>query len=570
MPPKSQHGQQFMFVGGPTLNTQAGNVRSTLLRRVLGEKKKQRRQDAAGRLDSMLRRDGEDARNPASAMCSCLLGQGSAGPDSLDAAAHRMIRPRGANVGGSLSGRCPTCGGFTRGDSKPPSPGPQLLGARADPLLPVDATSVRLKVHELLDFSATTIWPHFRSVEYAGNCYKAWIFPFDNNLSVYAVLWAASYHRDILRVTYGAAEPCLDSREQLELKSLALQALQKEVANVTETTAPDALVMCILYLAVNDKHKAKITRDASPFSPPFTNLQALDFYGSRDFHPLHWDVVQHIVRRFGGIQNLRAFALAWLLSLSDLMNAVHTLSKPIYPIVDVWGSPLDLQPPGLLFKPPPSRPVPGSGFHDLFYLWPPIKQIIVPVFVHLGELCAVLQHYAEGSCSPAVLDLLGDSRNLVHHRLLSLPNEEDPIDLILACKDGSTQENELSREIYLVCRLSALLYAIHVTFPLPRSQQLRHRILHALHPRISRLAAQNVTRPSLLWCVAVTLSVCDECPGTKAYMTRLLHTTGVDTEPKLLALLRSFAWVDAAVQGSWTQCFSFASMASEYSRGQAE
>jgi hypothetical protein len=71
-----------------------------------------------------------------------------------------------------------------------------------------------------------------------------------------------------LRITYGAAEPQLESKEQLELKSLVLQELQKEVANISETYSPDALVMCILYLAVNDRHKTRIQREPSPFCLP--------------------------------------------------------------------------------------------------------------------------------------------------------------------------------------------------------------------------------------------------------------------------------------------------------------
>ncbi|KAL4777932.1 hypothetical protein BJX76DRAFT_363220 [Aspergillus varians] len=570
MPPKSQNGpqQQFMFVGGPTLKEQSGNVRSTLLRRVLAEKRSKRRQDAAEKLDSMLNAQG---KLPEPALCTCRSVPEQGAGSTLDsrepnqATNYPLLRPRDSQAGTlqGLSDRCPTCGGLlprapVSASQHPGVPGPQLrLGAgRSDPLLPVDATAIRLKVHELLDFTATTLWPHFRSQGYASNCYKSWVFPFENDLQVYAVLWAASYHRDILRITYGASEPQLESKEQLELKSLALRALQREVANISETTCPDALVMCILYLAVNDKHKSKISRDPSPFSPPFTTLQAVDFYGSREYHPLHWNVVQDIVRRFGGIQNLQMFALAWLLSLSDLMSAVQTISKPIYPIVGLEGKPLDLQGPGLLFQPHGHRdPLDGggSGFHELFYIWPPVRQEVVSAFIHLGQYSSVLQHFSGEACSPVVLDLLGDSRNLVHHHLLSLPDENDPIELIIQCKDRSATENELSREIYLTCRLSAILYAVHVTFPLPRSQLPRQRILEALLPRFDRLRAQNVVRPLVLWCVAVAISVLgDDTPEPLvSYMTHLFQDAGVDTLVKLVALLQSFAWVETAVQGTW-------------------
>ncbi|KAL4924217.1 uncharacterized protein BDV17DRAFT_221169 [Aspergillus undulatus] len=499
MPPKPKNGppRQFIFVGGPALNEQSGSVRSTILRRALADKRAKRRQDAAAKLESMLDNRGRRSR---SALCACgsaVKQDFGSKSNSLEAShsanRYRQLRPsdKQVEVYQSFSNRCPTCGGLlpVHGSEKIPSSLQSLGAGRTDPLLPVDATAVRLKVHELLDFTATVLWPHFRAVDYANNCYQSWVFPFQDNLQVYAVLWAASYHRDILRLTYGASEPQLESKEQLELKSLALQALQREVANISETTSLDAVVMCILYLAVNDGHKAKIEREPSPFSPPFTNLQALDFYGSRDYHPMHWNIVQDIVDRFGGIQALRAFALAWLLSLSDLMGAMHTLTKPVYAVVGVNGKPLDLQPPSLLFQPyglHDSVNRAGSGFHDLFYIWPPLRQELVSALVHLGQYASVIQHYSGEACSPAVLDLLGDSRNLVHHRLLSLPDENDPLERIIQCKGQTAAENELSREIYLTCRLSAILYAMHVTFPIPRTRMLRQKILDALYSRWER------------------------------------------------------------------------------------
>ncbi|KAL4956992.1 hypothetical protein BDW69DRAFT_191938 [Aspergillus filifer] len=236
------------------------------------------------------------------------------------------------------------------------------------------------------------------------------------------------------------------------------------------------------------------------------------------------------------------------------MSAVQTISKPIYRIVGVDGRPLDLQPPSLLFQPyghHDSQVVAGSGFQDLFYLWPPIRQEIVSVFSHLGQYSSVIQHFSGEAYSPAVLDLLGDSRNLIHHRLLSLPNEDDPIELILQCKDQSAAENELSREIYLTCRLSAILYAVHVTFPIPRSKVLRQSLLESLYPRFERLHSQKNFQPLILWCVAVAMSAMDDPEPLVSYMAHLTQDSGIYTLAKLVALLKSFAWVEAAVKDSW-------------------
>ncbi|KAL3485746.1 hypothetical protein BJX62DRAFT_242623 [Aspergillus germanicus] len=565
MPPDSKDASQekFMFVGGPTLDAQSGNLRSILMRRVKHEGRAKRRKNATEILELML---SKRAQMPLTVSCSCApdTKQGAEDADlQLETAGYSLIRPRTSQIG-RLQGsqdRCLTCGGLVAGQQlclHLRLPGSHRFGAgRCDPLLPVDARAARLKIHELLDFTTTTIWARFRQLDYPGNCYRAWVLPFDNELQLYSVLWSSSYHRDILRVTSGAVVPKIDSQAQLELRLLALRALQREIANLSKTTSPDSLVMCILFLAVNDKHKTKVSRDPSPFSPPFVSLQLLDFYGSRDYHPLHWNMLHEIVRRFGGIESLQTFALSWLLTLAALMRSAQTLTKPIYPIVGVAGRPLDLQPPSLLFQPrgysdPLNRA--GSGFHELCTMWPPVKQEVVQALIHLGQYSRVVQHYSAVVCSPDVLDLLGDCRNAVHHRLLSLPKEDDPTETYLQyTKQTDDAENELSREVYLTCHLAAVLYALHVTFPLPQTQQIRQSNLAALESRIARLRALNASGPVVIWCAAVAICLfADDAPEPLvAYISHLITDTGLDTLDELIELLQTFAWVDAAVQETW-------------------
>jgi hypothetical protein len=397
----------------------------------------------------------------------------------------------------------------------------------------------------------------------------------EDKVQLYAVLYAASYHRDALRITYGAEDPILDSKEQLEIRGLALQTLRMEVAKLSEFASPttplDGVIMCILYLAVNELHKGKMARDRSLFTPPFTRMQALDVYGGRTYHPLHWNTMQELVQRSGGIEKIATGRLTWLLSLSDLFGAFQVIRKPTYPMMTVAGRRLVLQRPAQLFQPygyhtsttlSPGLSTPGFGFQELSFMCPPVKQDIAEVFIHLGEYSAVAQHCTNTN-SNVVLDLLGDSRNLIHNRLLSLPDETDPYELIFELPDSETDtESEqskllllLSHQIYHTCRLSALLYALHVTFPIPRFREPALFILSALVPRIEWLRVRNTSQPVLIWCLAVMISVLgDNTPefeGLVSYMVPMAREEAIDSVPTLLTFLRSFAWVDAAVGDDW-------------------
>lgn len=159
------------------------------------------------------------------------------------------------------------------------------------------------------------IWPNFRRSNYAMRCYQSWIAPnWENKLLIYSTLWAASYHRDVLRISYGA-DPVLDIKDQLYYKGLILSMLREHVTEFTREEWRDGVIMAILYLAVNETERRDLTRDPSPFTPPFTDMQSLSFYGSRDYHTMHWGVICNLLHQLGGIHTVKLFALGWLISM---------------------------------------------------------------------------------------------------------------------------------------------------------------------------------------------------------------------------------------------------------------
>jgi hypothetical protein len=274
---------------------------------------------------------------------------------------------------------------------------------------------------------------------------------------------------------------------------------------------------------------------------------------------VHWGILHNIIHRFGGVGSIKAFAVAWLLSISDIMNAVNTLQKPIYPPLGAHGQVLELKRPLALFQmrglEPPANSPAGLGFQALAFLSPRIRQEVINVFTDIGQYSWVVQYYSTTeTCSPAILDVLGDSRNLVHHRLFSLPHEDDDLSLVLGLHHGPTtqeEDNDLSRELYLFCRSSVILYAVHVSYPIPRPHGLRTRILATLRPKLDRLMtiSHGVPESLLLWSlIVIVISSGDTAPvQLLKYVVKLCSKLNVDSKEKLLKILRSFAWVESAV-----------------------
>ncbi|CEL11535.1 hypothetical protein ASPCAL14636 [Aspergillus calidoustus] len=515
LPPENKASPpKFQFVGGAVLKGRTDGIRSSMIRRAVIESRAKRRRDAEHEIKSILRQSK-------SSVCACHVYipvvrviNASRTPVSGDATSSSGPIPHptvAATTTVMPSAQCQSCGGrISSRTIRPPPWGLQTFQAgNLDPLVLFDTNLVGIDVQRILNVAGAHIWPSMRPLDYSSNCYRSWVFPFEDKLKVYIVLWSTCYYRDMLRITHGPPGQEIDSKQQLYLRALVIRRLREEVDNIESVATPDGLVMTILFLAVNVAHRTGLGRDASPFSPPFTGLHTLDIYGSRKYHPIHWDIMHNIIRRFGGVSSLKVFAIAWHVSIADLMHAANTLQKPIYPALGVHGQVLDLVPPLALFHIPgldlPTARIPGLGFQVLACLSPPIRQDVIHVFAEVGQYSCVIQHYGTHPCGAAVLDLLGDSRNLVHHRLFSLPSEKDDLNQVLGSCGDVLEQTWHTWQVYLLVRLSAILYAIHVSFPIPRSTQLRERVVAALSPMFPAFIERPAIYPLLLWSLVIVV-----------------------------------------------------------------
>ncbi|KUL85612.1 hypothetical protein ZTR_08910 [Talaromyces verruculosus] len=393
------------------------------------------------------------------------------------------------------------------------------------------------------------IWPNFRHADYAGRCYQSWVAPTrENKLVIYSTLWAASVHRDVLRTSYGS-NPVLDIRDQLYYKGRILKLLREHVTNFAKEEWRDGVIMAILYLAVNEASRRDLGRDTSPFTPPFMDMQSLSFYGSRDYHTLHWNVICDLLSQLGGIQSLKLFALGWLTSIADLMNAAHSLTKPRFPMVDVEGNVTNFPPPLRVFS--FLGDLSGDtklGFRDLLSSRPPVKKCIVDVFLLLSQYSTLVQGRHNQLLEPSNYDRFADFRNQVHHTLFSLPDEHDPIETVLDINDLFPDDFSVSYGLYLTCRLAANLYATHVTFPIPRSALLRAMILPLLTSKLDQLM-RIMSSPLLLWCATVAAIAAEglaEYSRLMEHVNSLCQVLKVTSYPSFIKILQSFAWVEVA------------------------
>ncbi|PYH80529.1 hypothetical protein BO82DRAFT_417560 [Aspergillus uvarum CBS 121591] len=455
-----------------------------------------------------------------------------------------------------------------------PSTKPWEIGnSRIDPFL---ADRYRTTPHFdlLLHHCTHVLWPMARPSEFSERSLQAYLHPARSPMVVQSMLYSASLHFNALPMIRGATKRAsLDTAEQLQLKGSVMIRIREKLSTVTQRNIGckwvDDILLSILYLAANENLDHVEPPETSPFVPPFCSLQLMEFYGSCEFHPLHWQTVQHIVLERGGLETVKLYGLAWLISMSiSLIVAINTHRRPVFPLISPEGKPCLHRAPlqALSIRTPPRHATRHNhGFQQLALLSPPVKGSLIRIFLDLNEITQALHVLSSRSCGATLLTQIGDTRASVLHRLCSLPDHRDRISAILHKRPGCTAEQQQrSIAVYLVCRGTALLHGASVVLPLPRMSRLRATMTNEIYENMVRLQGREMTKHEceiFLWCCVVAGICADATPSIRTWFVARVreycNVLGIDSWDKLLELLKSFAWLDGASEEAgktfWTE-----------------
>ena len=193
----------------------------------------------------------------------------------------------------------------------------------------------------------------------------------------------------------------------------------------------------------------------------------------------------------------------------------------------------------------------GNGFRQLrqFGLSPEL----VEVFQAMKIYTSMLEAYIDGSLLEPDLIRFCEQRNLIQHRLMSLPSANKLSGI-------SLQE----RQIYELCRISGIIYSTGVIFPLPARVNLL--------PTLSRNLKYNLQACNLdlylsladlvdflLW-VMVMGGVTAACTREKAWYIKSLKKLAPAAElsqwPDAKQSLKLFLWLDNACDKAGQELWS--------------
>jgi hypothetical protein len=259
---------------------------------------------------------------------------------------------------------------------------------------------------------------------------------------------------------------------------------------------------------------------------------------------------------------------------------MFTASTPEFPVMDATGNMYGSDSPFRILQisaRPWHRTLCNGGFRQLQTLG--IKKLIVRALLDLSEFAQAVQLHLPKQYDAVAMDLMGDIRNVVQHRLLSLPKPSDPLleeEIFEKNNDGhqrveeDEQEEEegmamartITMEVYRACWLAAFLFSTHVTFPIPATRPVRENLVPQLQDKIRRSSDSltdedenqdecNAKSEILLWCTMIGGIAAQDGEVERrcwyaGQLRKLCHTLNIQSWAKMQELMRSFAWVDVA------------------------
>ncbi|EED15666.1 conserved hypothetical protein [Talaromyces stipitatus ATCC 10500] len=396
---------------------------------------------------------------------------------------------------------------------------------------------------------------------------------------------SSAVHRDKLMLWSGAdSDRHQREMEKSHYRYTALRELRRAVSTYKiGTPAFDAILVSVCLLSVSDpmgELPSSITeRDYNPFHHVLQPLGGLNIYGYQPVHRVHWKGLLALLDQHGGFDKIQLYGAKWKIAYTALKYALHTGTKPVFPMCNHLGESLiELEPLDILgLTPSDLPPLTSSGFTSLDMF--SIRDSIQQVFVEISQVAQSMNMLVPQWDDKAVRDLMADARNLVQYRFLNLPTLSDDPSLIadLSLLEGSKQATayarsimEVASSVYGMCWLVTYLFTTHVTFPVPSSRRFRVKIVFQIRDAISNcgyaLQHNRWVLKLQLWCVVIAGIAAEDVDADlrqwMALKARDLYTElGLQGWEEVLDVMTSFAWMEVAcahgARKFWAQVQSY-------------
>ncbi|ORY61792.1 uncharacterized protein BCR38DRAFT_441142 [Pseudomassariella vexata] len=302
----------------------------------------------------------------------------------------------------------------------------------------------------------------------------------------------------------------------------------------------DVVIVSIQYLALKalDHLPHELSTRRGLFrSVGIEKLNGLDVNGHFQFADRHHSIFEGLLRGHGGIKMVHTPGIGEVMMRMLLIKASWNLERPLFDLCNSYQYVLNQELPALR---PDSNEVAAFNVDDDF------KEILLDLRLCCRLIEQRLHH-------PESTGLLLYSRDIVQHRLLSLPHERDAVE---------------------ICRLAALVFTYGVTYPLPQPRPLR-KATEMLSYALKRVRYTRVHATEfLLWAAVIGGIGADSWDHSGSMVANFTDkirefrdALNVESWEDAKLVLDKFIWLDAACDEDGRLLWTWAADLSQGVRG---
>ncbi|KIW27821.1 uncharacterized protein PV07_07524 [Cladophialophora immunda] len=348
-----------------------------------------------------------------------------------------------------------------------------ILGqGRQDPFGSYAGSNLPCRLLAVLEDAYEVVWPKMVQSE-------------DNQLAVTKNSWRQAavqypflFHCQVMGAAGAALSICQDetavkylSLKRLEHQMTAVKLIREELQSINNgrSEPSDELIMAILNLVTSSGDVNEPPGEEVHPKSPLAQAQPV---GRVKLNDTHLQAVHMLIKRKGGLQGLKSYALAYMVEVVDIYVSTLKGSRPLYPWMH--GS-QDLVAKGKCIPDQHAKglsKVLGSGLTLLASIDVKVHRL----YLEACEVTIALDQYHRGAEGHPALSDLVDARNKTQHGFCSLA----------AATDSETDSFEA---LYELCRIAGLIFCDMVILPLPYSSGVK--------PRLARRLRAVLEAPSL-------------------------------------------------------------------------
>ncbi|KAK4554928.1 hypothetical protein LTR86_008076 [Recurvomyces mirabilis] len=358
----------------------------------------------------------------------------------------------------------------------------------------------------------------------------SWFLAFSQNPIVYNCM---SYAVGVYQESTGIATPKVE-QQTLVHKGRTIHLVNQALPDLQQADL-EAVMLGIFVLWRCNFTKAS-PHETLLFRPYIPEANLITEFGKFDAIDAHANALHWLIDKAGGIDNIKLPGLKLILSNGDLLESTARCTKPRLPCMweDHFAT-LD----NLL--PSPSSTVLATGFSRS--VPGGLPELAKTTLERMKKLDLLLDMSHHRRLDDALFTSLMATRNTIQHEILALPKWQE-------LNEEERQGSQFAT--YETCRITALMYANAVLFPMPPSTGWHLKLLDELRQLLQMtnlVAWRQDTSALLTWSLTIA-SIAAFRTVHRRYFRDTLKTVLLEAQVKTWSAMESrlklFLWTNSA------------------------